>query len=247
MESSLASGSGYIRMVAGALLLRDEIFHKLADDSRPFARGLIFILLIGVIVALVSVVGTVLTEWTSPDMLSIRSTVEAWMDEMPWREQIPQNAIDEVDAAMDQQFEFVWRIINTVMPSTAKAIAGIVVQPLAMVLVWLVFGMLAYLVAKALDGSGTLAQTYGATSLAAAPYLLGVVHVLPYVQASGLGVWALICAYLGVKHAHQLTPGRAFWAVFISLAIIFVVASAVGVGAVAAFAVSQFGTGGGGQ
>jgi hypothetical protein len=129
--------------------------------------------------------------------------------------------------------------VRAFQPTVLKSVGGLVLRPAAMVFAWLVFGVLAHASARMLSGTGSLGQTLGATALATAPQLLGAVHVLPYVQATGLGIWSVICAFLALKSAHGLSPGRAFWATLIPLLLIGLVTAAVGAGVAAAFVLSQ--------
>jgi hypothetical protein len=244
MQEPLVSGSGFLQSVVGALTLRDETFIARREDERPFTRGLIYVLIIGAVVALASIVGAVLTEWTSPDLPALRDAISNGLQAMPWRQQIPAEAADVVEEQIQQNIDIVFTIIEAVSPSIPRAITGVVLQPLAMMLVWLVFGLLAYMFARLFDGTGTLEQTYGVTALAATPFVLGVVHVLPYVTAGGLTMWAIICAYLAVKHTHELPPTRAFWATVLPLLAMIFVSVFVGAGIGAAIALSQFGMGG---
>jgi hypothetical protein len=247
MQSSGSSGAGFVQTAAGALTLRDEAFLGLAEDARPFVRGLTFVLLVGFIIALASLIGTVLTAWTSPDLDALFAAIREGITTMPWRQELTASELSQADETMDVVFDIVRSIVGFFSPSIPMALVGVVLQPIGMAIAWLIFGALAFAFAKLLGGTGTLEQTYGATSLAAAPYLLGIVHVLPYIESSGLAAWALICAYLGVKHSNDLSPGRAFWATLLPLIVLFALSVVVGFGVGAVLAATQFGLGGTGQ
>ena len=113
----------------------------------------------------------------------------------------------------------------------AKAVAGVLATPLQMVVGWLAVGVLAHAAARLLGGRAALSQTLGATSLATAPQMLGVVRVVPDVTTAGLGVWGLVCLYVAIKTAHELDTRRAFWATalatIVPFALLFLVAAAV--------------------
>ena len=87
---------------------------------------------------------------------------------------------------------------------------------------WIVFAVAAHICAAILGGRGTLSKTLGATSLVAAPQILGAVHVLPGVSTIGLGFWSLICGYVAIKEVHGLSSGRAFWATLLPVLVIAV-------------------------
>jgi hypothetical protein len=148
---------------------------------------------------------------------------------MPWVEQIPRAERAQVLGQVKQVYDLTWLAVRTLIPGIPRALLNVFLSPVALVVGWLVYGFLAFLVARALGGQGGLEQTYGATALAAAPRLLGVVHVLPYVETAGLGIWALICNYLALKITHGLSPWRAFWATVLPLILLLLVALGLGI------------------
>ncbi len=217
------------RLALNALLLRPRAFEEMRDDPQPFARGLSFILLIAVLVALVSIVGNVLFWLSSPDLEQIQTVVWEQVRQMPWVEQIPETERAQVLSQVKQVYDLAWLAARTLTPGILRALLNVFLSPVALVAGWLVYGFLAFLVARMLGGQGGLEQTYGATALAAAPRLLGVVNVLPYVETAGLGIWALICNYLALKTTHNLTPWRAFWATVLPLVLLFLLALGLGI------------------
>ena len=78
--------------------------------------------------------------------------------------------------------------------------------PLGLVLQWLFSGFLVHIVAKALGGKGSFNQTLGATALMAAPTLLRVLSVVPFVQVSALllAVWSTLILFRAVEVVHEL-------------------------------------------
>ncbi|MFQ5854214.1 MAG: YIP1 family protein [Anaerolineae bacterium] len=209
------------RQAIDALLLRDSAYRSMRESPSPFVRGLVFIVSIGVIVALVSIVGAILLRLTSPNLGAIQETVWEGMQDMPWVEQIPPGDRVERMQQVRQSFDLGWQIARQFTPGIGSAILNVILNPISLVLGWLVYGLLAFLAARALGGTGRLDQTYGTTALAAAPRILGVVNVVPYVETAGLGIWALICNYLALKNTHDLSPWRAFWATVVPLVLLF--------------------------
>ena len=245
MQEVVTERAGFLPTVVGALTFRDEVYRAAAEQPQPVRRGLVFIVTVGVITALAAVVGAALTTWTSPNMMALKTAVMDGVMSMPWTKELPPEQLAEAQRNMAQVMDTVWSVIGAVVPSVPTALVGVITQPVSMVVFWLVFGAVAHLFARLLAGHGTLAQTYGATALAAAPTLLGVVKVIPTVQAAGLTTWALICTYLALKQAHGLTPGRAFWATVLPMVAfgLFVMVVAGGVAALVVAAVSAGGLG----
>ncbi|MBS1253882.1 MAG: hypothetical protein MAG451_02936 [Anaerolineales bacterium] len=227
------------RQALDALLLRDSAYQSMRDSPSPLTRGLILIVSVGVVVALVSIVGALLTWFTSPDLGAIQEAVRQGMRDMPWWDQIPSGERQEVDEIIRQQFNIGWQIARVFAPSVTNAVVNVILNPVTLVIGWLVYGLLAFLAARVLGGRGRLDQTYGTTALAVAPRMLGVVQVVPYVQTAGLGIWALICNYLAIKNTHDLSPWRAFWATVIPfiLLVLFVIGLGILGGFIAAFAI----------
>jgi hypothetical protein len=184
--------------------------------------------------------------WTSPDLGSIRDAVIEGLRDMPWQQQIPADALEEVQDIVEQNVDIVFQIIELIQPSIPSAISGLLLQPLGLVFSWLIVGLLAFIFAKLLGGTGTLSQTYGTTALAAAPHLLGVVNILPYVQTAGLTMWSLICTYLAIKYVHDLTPGRAFWAIALPIILLIFLLMLAGVGIGVAIGLGMAALGGAG-
>lgn len=235
----MENGTSIFRQAVDALLLRDSAYQAMRDSPNPFVRGLILIVGIGVVVALFGIVGSLLTQFTSPDLAAIQEAVWQGMQDMPWTEQIPPNARDEVMREMRRNFEFGWQIARTFTPGLSSAFINVLLNPISLAVGWLIYGLLAFLSARVLGGRGRLGETYGATALAVTPRMLGVVTVLPYVQTAGLGIWALLCNYLAIKNTHDLSPWRSFWATVIPfiLLFLFVVGLAILGAIIAAFAI----------
>ena len=106
----------------------------------------------------------------------------------------------------------VWRIVEMTAPSPITSLAGIITKPLSLIVGWLVFGVIAYVLARLFGGKGNLSQTLGATALGTAPQLLLIVTVLPFTAVAGLGTWTLLCNYMALRTVHGLSWPRAVFA-----------------------------------
>lgn len=230
--------SSTFRQALDALLLRDSAYRSMRDSPSPFVRGLVLVVSVGFIVAIFGIVGAVLLQYTSPDLGAIQEVVLQELQTMPWMEQIPPSERQEFMDVFRQQYDLGWQIARTFVPSITNALVNVVLNPIALIVGWLVYGLLAFLSARVLGGRGRLDQTYGTTALAVAPRMLGVVQIMPYVQTAGLGIWALVCNYLAIKNTHELSPWRSFWATVIPfiLLVLFVVGLSILGVSIAAFA-----------
>lgn len=225
--------SRYAGLVAGALFLRTDSYEDMREARSPILDGLIIVLLVGVIVALVALVGTAL-EWAStPNLADIQEIVYEGITQMPWYQQTLE-MVPDYDKTFRQWYDFGWTMGRTFGDaSPGSALVGVVLTPLSLVIVWLVYGLLAHLFARLLQGEATLSQTLGCTALAVAPQVLKLTELVPFVAVGGVvGTWTLICRYVALKQAHRFTWGRAFWATLLptlTLLLLALILAAIGV------------------
>jgi hypothetical protein len=202
---------GSLRLGWDALLLRKDAYERMRTAADPVVKGLILIVVVGLVVALLGFVGDVLEWATTPDMAQIKETIYAFIPQMPGWEQAARNP--DLMRMFQRWYGFGWNFASAFgAPSVGTAAAGIVLTPLGLVLRWLVYGLLAYLFARWLGGVADLRQTLGVLALAVAPQALNVLNLFPYVELGSLvAVWGLLCAYLGIKTAHKLSWYRSLW------------------------------------
>ncbi len=207
----------YFRLSARALFLRDEAYAQMRDADSPFVRGLILILLVALLFSLAAVVGDTLEWMTRPEVGRFEEAMWREMAEMPWFQEMGQRG-PEIPGRMRQQLGFGWQIARWLSPGPRRAALGLLINPLLLVIGWLIYGLWAHTFATTLGGKANLGQTYGCTALAVSPRLLSLITVLPYAAVGGVATtWSLVCNYLALKNAHGLSPGRAFWATILPL------------------------------
>lgn len=205
--------AAYLRLCTGALFLRDEAYTEMREAPNPFVKGLLLIVFVAISVSLVAIVGTVLEWATTPDFGRMQEAVWEGMMRMPWVKEIPPGEREGLLRMIRAQYDFGWGIAKQFAPRPLRAVIDVITNPISLVVGWLIYGLLAHFFAKVLGGRARLSQTYGCTALAVSPRLLNLVSFLPYTAIGGLAtIWSLICNYLALKNAHELTPGRAFWA-----------------------------------
>jgi len=197
-----------------ALLLKDEAYEEMREAANPFLQGLIMIVVIGLVIALLNLIGTGL-EWASiPNMGEIRDTVFRYMTQMPWYKELLRD-VPDFPETFRWWYDLSWQIFPRTFgaPDLATAGVGVIGTPLSLVVRWIAYGLLAYMAARILGGSGDLSQTLGVLALAVAPQALRALTLLPFLELGGLvRVWGVLCAYMGLKTAHKLSWGRAVWA-----------------------------------
>ena len=202
----------YWRLAVGALLLREAPYEEMRDAERPFLKGLLLILSVTLLVALVAIVGHLLAWATTPDLDDVQRVVWDGLSQMPWYQELENLGQADILAAIQLQYETAWGVARYLAPAAWRGISGLVSGPVGAIVAWLVLGALAQLFARLLGGKGTLTETYGCLALAVSPWLLGLLHVFPYVATGGVvAMWAWICGFVALRTAHGVRGWRAFW------------------------------------
>ena len=212
---------GSLRLGWDALLFKEDAYEEMRAADNPVVKGLILIIVVGIVIALFGLVGTAIEIASMPNLDQIRDIVERFVPQFPfWAE------IERTDPGALRRFQeifgTVWDFVDMASPTIGGAVMGIVGVPLGLVIRWLIYGLLAYVFARWLGGAGSLSETLGVLALAVAPQVLNVLTVLPFVQmGSVVNVWGVLCAYFGLKVAHKLSWGRAAWATLLPFILAF--------------------------
>ncbi|MBC7263882.1 MAG: YIP1 family protein [Chloroflexi bacterium] len=206
-----------LRLGVDALFLRDEAYVEMSNDEQPLRKGLVLVILVGVLVGFVGVIGTTL-EWAStPSFAAMKQAIWETIAQSEWYQMLQQEAPEALHP-MKQYYDLGWRIASLFAPNPAGAILNVIFIPVGLMISWVIYSVLAHLFARLLGGTGDLGRTMGCTALAISPNLIGLVKVLPYIQlGSVVGIWVLVCDFLALKAAHQLVGWRAFWAALLPL------------------------------
>jgi hypothetical protein len=216
---------GSLRLGWEALLLKEEAYEQMRTSTSPVVKGLILIVVVGLVIALFNIVGTGLELASTPDLTEIKDTVFFYMRQMPWWDEVMREdpgALQQFEEAYNQGWDIFPQLFGA--PNLGAAAGGIIGTPLGLVLRWIIYGLVAYVFARWLGGVGTLAETLGVLALAVAPQALAVLTILPFVELGSLvSVWAVLCAYVGLKTAHRLSWVRAMWATLLPFILVIAV------------------------
>lgn len=217
-----------LRLCPKALLLESEAYEEMRASASPLVKGLILIVVVGVLISLVGIVGETLEWATTPSFDEMQEIVWQGMEEMPWVQQIPLEERRAVMEIIRQRYDFGWRIARLFAPNPLNAALKVIAIPILLLIGWFIYSLLAHLFAKLLGGQASFGQTFGCTALAVSPQLLNLANLLPYVKV-GVVVWAwmLVCNYLALKIAHRFDTGRAFWAAILPLIVLALLAAAL--------------------
>ena len=225
---------GTLQLGWKALLFQEEAYEEMRTSASPVVKGLLLIVVVGVVIALLALFGDIV-EWAgTPDLGKIQDTVYSYVIQMPGFQEA-MRADPQFAEIFQMQWDMNWQIANSAVGgSLGAAVSGLITTPLGLIIRWLIYGLLAYVFARWLGGTGNLAETLGVLALAVAPQALKVLQILPYVEVGNIvGVWGVLVAYMGLKTAHKLTWPRTVWATllpFILVVAILFALACLGVG-----------------
>lgn len=204
------------------LFLDPDVYEEMRQDNNPFVEGLFLIVVVAVIVAIVGVIGTTMAWLSAPNPVALQETVMRGLENMDWYRQMAQFGGAEAIEQFRQTFNQIWQgVISVVFPNPATAALNIILLPLSIIISWLVYGVVAHLVARLLGGKASLSETLGTTAFAVTPQLFNLVLLFPNVVVGGVvSTWTLLCRYTALKTAHQLSWGRALTATILPLIIL---------------------------
>jgi len=222
----------YLRLARGGLFLDRDVYQEQSRSPESLKRGLLLVVLIGLAVGFASFVGEVSEVLMSRNRADVNRTIYEGLINMPWYRNV-----SLLTPGFDEDFKEIFDNVTTVLDtlngkSIVNGVAGLVITPISYLLVWLVYGIVAHLMARLLGGSGTLTKTLGGTALAASANLLSLVSLVPFAQVSGVFALALIANYVAIREVHEMAPWRAFWATILGpllLVVLLILAGCVGV------------------
>ncbi len=221
---------GLLGLLGQALLLNGAAYTAVRDDRTPFRRGFLALLLVLGLVALARLIGLGLGLLAAPQLGSLQQMIGDFVTGLPWYAQ--QVQADPQFAANFQIGYFVgWDALRVLLGIPTPAVTGglYILFLVATLANWLVYGVLAHLVARWLGGQARFGQTLGVTALAYAPLLLFTVELVPgAVMPVGLVfAYLLVAKFMAIGQAHGLSGGRALAAVLAPYLLSFVIAAGV--------------------
>lgn len=227
-----------------ALFLQPQPYAAMRDRQNPAGKGVVILVILGLLLALAAFIGALLTWASSPDLAAVQEVVTKNLQQMEWWAALAKEP--EALAVWQQVWESIWQFIGFMTPTPLSGLAGFIFTPLSLIISWIIFGLVAHVIARIFGGQGRLGQTLGATSLAAAPQLLGVFSVLPFVTLAGIGVWTLLTRYMAIRVTHDLSWGRSVWVIVLTTVVLFVLVFVLVSAGAFAFATTIAATFGGG-
>lgn len=206
----------YPEMMGKALVLDADPFVVLADDDNPWIEGLFMVTLVGVGLAVAQLLRGLLLTASLPPSEAMLVTFWQSLRDLFLAGAAPGTDLAALEAAWRQAWA--WSASMAGLQGGISRLLIALIAPLALLIQWLVYGLVGHVTARAMGGHGKLTQTLGATALVAAPRLLLILTAIPFVAVSQLllGAWTLLITYRAIEVVHDLSWQRATWATVIT-------------------------------
>lgn len=208
-----------------ALLLNQRMFHELRDTPDVVRRGLMIVLLVGLLVGGVHGTQRILFFLNpTPTLTQLREQMEDNIEEIlisstdPDQRTMFVNLRENLDsgfALAETVFTFPSTLPRPVV-AVARGLGMIVSQPLNYLGGLLLLVIFTHIAAYRFGGQGNIQQMLGLGALSTAPLILDALTIIPALNSViwiTARVWSLIVLILATSVAHRIDTGRATLAV----------------------------------
>lgn len=218
----------YWHLWVSSLFLQREAYEYQRDRRDSFGHGMAFIALLGIITALFGIGGSGLRYATAPRAEAIKGVVLTHLQAMPFYTQLPPEGERQFISGYNQSWENFGSFFvgyPTRPRDLALLLSTIVTTPLAWMMGWLIYGLLAHRIASRKNANNSLAHGLGTLALATSPQLLKAVEIFPGANVSGLMIaaWVMIANVFALRTAYRLSTPRAIWAALFPLLLLFLI------------------------
>ncbi len=212
----------YWHLWLSGLFLKREAYEYQRERRDSFAHGLAFIAVVGIVVGLFGIAGAAFRYATQPSADAIKNVVLNHLQAMPFYTQMGSIAQGQFLTGYNQ----VWATLGSRFvgyPTNGRdliaLLASPITTPLLLVIGWLIYGVLAHLIAASGNPHSSLAHGLGTLALATSPQALNVVTVLPGASISGvmIGLWTFILNVYALRTAYRISTPRAITAAIFPL------------------------------
>jgi hypothetical protein len=202
----------YPELVGKALVLEAEPFLTMAEDDNPWVEGLFLVTCVGVLLGGAHLIGGLLWTASMPPADAAREALLPIVQQFATRVGM---GLDPVRVEESFRQLWTWGAGFAGYQGGLARLFFALAEPVWLVLQWFMLAVVTHFAARLLGGTGRLVQTLGTTALAAAPYVLGVLTIVPFVSVSALllAVWSLLIVYRAVEVTHDLSWQRSALAV----------------------------------
>lgn len=228
VDAVRAAAKRFLALWLGAMFLKTESYSYARDQKNPFGQALIYIAVLGVLIATAGILGAGLRYATLPNGDATKNAVLGHLQAMPFYESWNASLQD----SFTQGYERTWDQLGSMFagyPTTTAGfvtlLASLLTTPLGLVITWIVYGALVHLVARGWNRETSFTEMLGALALATSPQLLHVLGLFPTggVSSGVVSLWALVCNIFAIRVAYQTTTRRAIWGAFFPILVVTVI------------------------
>ena len=229
-----------LRVARGALFLDDEAISQFSRQRGVFARGLLILIVVSLIVGFVGAATDLLGELTQ---LPFEVQEERFEEAMTQALANIPGTSREVEQAIALGMDYARAgfgiglsiaQLPTPLPHPAgvilRAIGTVLSAPLNRIGGWMLYAMVVLVAAKILGGRATVQQMLGCTALYAVPHLINTLGFIPCIGDILWLVsvaWGIIIYVKAVAISHSLDTGRALLAVVLPILVFLFLALVV--------------------
>lgn len=211
----------------GALTLNQEMMRTLRESPRVVRRGLLVVLLVGLLVGGVQSISMAITQ-SSPDRVisDLRTQIDDSLRQQALSAET--DAQREVLRLFNENKEPLLDLIRSLLllptplprpvGALLQALGSLVTTPLSYLGGLVLAVVFTQLAARQLGGQGSIQQMLGLSALSVAPHALDALVIVPFIGPTfGLIAWAwgLVILVVATGVAHKLESGRATLAVLL--------------------------------
>lgn len=226
----------YPELVGKALVLEAEPFLTLAEDDNPWVEGLFLVTCVGVLLGGAHLIGGLLWTASLPPAAAVREAFLPTIQQLATQLGMASDPL-QTEAAYRELWG--WGAGFLGFQGGLARLFFALLEPVWLVLTWLIVAITTHAAARAFGGTGTLVQTLGTSALAAAPFVLGILTVIPFVSVSALllAVWSMLIVYRAIEITHDLEWQRAALATLAAPALLIALSFFIGAVSAAMFAI----------
>ena len=220
-----------LQLAWGALFLDTQTFVAQREARDTFRKGVLLVVVITLLAGSLSFVVSTVKGFLPPRWDARREKVGNQISQvfeflpLEMDAETEQMIVGSIEAGLDIGFEIAQ--LPTPLPRPVKgflqALGRWITAPVLRLGGWMGYAFWVLLVAKLLGGRATLAQMLGCTALCAAPQILTILRVIPYLGPI-LGivafVWGLVIYVKTTAVANELSVGRALLAAILPAAVL---------------------------
>jgi hypothetical protein len=209
---------GVFRLAWRALLLQGEAYQTLLSGERPFRRGLNFLVVMLLPVALAISLGLLLDYLTMPRLGDIQSQIYQAITQLAFvQEYFAQEPY--LAGLSSLLYNLLWFVIRSFgnYPSLPHILASLLLVLVSGIFDWITYALIAQWVARLLGADFRRNAFYAPMALAYAPRLLLVANLMPglTVPASLVRIWIFATSYQAIRSTFGLSWKRSVVVVFL--------------------------------